>query len=73
MKLKHTTKRSARRTYDKQDCDPLYCMPVWLRRLHHILAADSKEYNIKHGLAIDSVAVPIPAIYRAVARSRSAI
>ena len=73
MKLEHTQKRSARRTFLKEGNDPLYSMPVWLRRQNHIMAADSNEYNRKHGLAIDSVAVPVPSVYKATARTRSNI
>lgn len=47
MRLKHTQARKSRRLFIKPTAFA-YTAPVWLRRLHEIIGADYKAFDVKH-------------------------
>lgn len=51
MKRKFTEKKCARRGPSKTMCNAIYSMSVAERRQRGIHAADSEEYDQKHGIA----------------------
>lgn len=57
MKRKFTEKRAARRGPSKTMFNAYYSMPVAERRRRGIQAADSEEYDKKHGVGVSAPAV----------------